>query len=287
LTRRRAAGAKGVITDRAMSTQKQDTAPHADSAGRLSGRVCVVTGAGTGIGRATCVRMAEEGAEVIVTSRTAANVHDTCDAVEDAAGRRPSGLQLDVADRQAVDAAMAGVAERHGRIDVLVANAGVELLHAPSIVDTTDEDWERVLHVNATGVFYSCRAALRHMPDGGAIVTVGSINALIAWEHDAAYCASKGAVLQLTRAIALDTAPRNIRANCVCPGVIKTSMAHGFVDQAGDSAAVQREYESLSPLNRLGTPREIANCILFLASDEASFVTGTALVADGGTIIRP
>lgn len=255
--------------------------------GRMSGRVAVVTGAGTGIGRATCIRLAEEGAEVVVTSRTEANVQATCDHVDAAVGRRPAGLALDVADRAAVDAVMDEVAARHGRIDVLVANAGIELLDAPSIAETTDEDWHRVLAINASGVFYSCRAALRHMPDGGAIVTVGSINALIAWEHDAAYCASKGAVLQLTRAIALDTAPRNIRANCVCPGVIDTPMADGFIDQAEDSGALRLEYEALSPLNRLGTPREIANCVLFLASDEASFVTGTALVADGGTIIRP
>jgi NAD(P)-dependent dehydrogenase (short-subunit alcohol dehydrogenase family) len=255
--------------------------------GRVSGRVAVVTGAGTGIGRATCVRLAEEGAEVVVTSRTRANVEATCDEVEAAVGGRPLGLVLDVADRPAVDGVMADVATRCGRIDVLVANAGIELLEEPSIVDTTDEQWERVLGVNASGAFYSCRAALRHMPDGGAIVTVGSINALVAWEHDAAYCASKGAVLQLTRGIALDMAPRNIRANCVCPGVIDTPMADGFIDQADDSARLRLQYEALSPLNRLGTPREIANCILFLASDESSFVTGAALVADGGTIIRP
>lgn len=255
--------------------------------GRMGGRIAVVTGAGTGIGRATCIRLAEEGAEVVVTSRTASNVEATCGEVEAATGRRPLGLALDVADRAAVDAAMDAVAQRHGRIDVLVANAGIELLHAPSIVETTDEDWELVLRVNATGAFYACRAALRHMPDGGAIVTVGSINGLIAWEHDAAYCASKGALLQLTRAIALDMAPRAIRANCICPGVIDTPMVDGFAAQEDEPGAVRSEYASLSPLNRLGTPREIANCILFLASDEASFVTGAALVADGGTTIQP
>jgi NAD(P)-dependent dehydrogenase (short-subunit alcohol dehydrogenase family) len=253
----------------------------------MSGRVAVVTGAGTGIGRASCLRLAEEGAEVVATSRTLANVEQTCAQVESATGHRPIGLALDVRESEAVEAVMADVSSRHGRIDVLVSNAGIELLDAPSILDTTDDDWQLVMGVNATGAFHACRAALRHMPDGGAIVTVGSINGLIAWEHDAAYCASKGALLQLTRAIALDMAPRNIRANCVCPGVIDTPMAEGFIEQAGDPAVVRREYESLSAFNRMGSAREIANCILFLASDEASFVTGTALVVDGGTIIKP
>jgi NAD(P)-dependent dehydrogenase (short-subunit alcohol dehydrogenase family) len=125
------------------------------------------------------------------------------------------------------------------------------------------------------------------MPSTTAHPTEPTPPAANTWEHDAAYCASKGALLQLTRAIALDVAARNIRANCVCPGVIDTPMVHAFVNQADNPADVRREYEALSPLKRLGTAREIANCILFLASDEASFVTGTTLVADGGTIIQP
>src|SRR5689334_10702768 len=126
-----------------MPTQNQPARP-----ARLSGRITVVTGAGTGIGRATCVRLAEEGAEVVVTSRTPAHVVATCDEVERATANRPLGLTLDVADRPAVDAVMAEVAQRHGRIDILVANAGVELLHAPNIVDTTDDDWDRLLRIN-------------------------------------------------------------------------------------------------------------------------------------------
>ncbi len=255
--------------------------------GRLAGRVVFVTGGGSGIGQASCVRLAEEGAEVVVTSRRAEHVEQTCEAVLAAVGRRPGGIVLDVTDRAAVDAAVVEVVRRHGRIDVLVACAGVELGDAPSVVETTDEDWERVLRVNATGVFYVCRAALGHMPDGGAVVTVGSINALVGWEHDAAYCASKGAVLALTRAIALDMAHRRIRANCVCPGVIDTPMARLFINQARDPEALRREYSELSPLRRMGSAREIAECIVFLASEEASFVTGAALVADGGTIIEP
>ena len=260
--------------------------------GRLEGRVAVVTGAGTGIGRATCVRLAEEGATVVVTSRTPANVEETCAEVERAAGSRPLGIPLDVADSRAVDATFARVAEERGRIDVLVANAGIEIPPGasgtgPSLMDTTDEEWASVQRVNVDGMFYSCRAALRHMPDGGAIVTTGSINSFVAWENDGAYTTSKGAVLQLTRALALDVAPRNIRVNCICPGVIDTALTEQFLAAVDDPETLHAEYAAISPLGRTGQPHEIANCILFLASDEASFVTGAALIADGGTIIRP
>jgi NAD(P)-dependent dehydrogenase (short-subunit alcohol dehydrogenase family) len=253
----------------------------------MAGKVALVTGAGTGIGRETCVRLAEEGARPVVTSRTGAHVDETCDAVEQAVGERPLGIRLDVADSAAVDAACDEAAARHGRIDVLVANAGMDLPHAPNIADTSDEDWDRILRVNVSGMFYVIRAALRHMPDGGAIVTVGSINSFVAWENDGAYTTSKGAVLQLTRSVALDVVGRNIRANCVCPGVIDTPLTEQFLADADDRDAVRAEYEAVAPMGRLGTAREVANCVLFLASDEASFVTGAALVADGGTVIRP
>jgi meso-butanediol dehydrogenase / (S,S)-butanediol dehydrogenase / diacetyl reductase len=258
----------------------------------MTDKVAVVTGAGSGIGRAACVRLAEEGAQVAVTSRTPANVEETCDEVERAAGARPLGLELDVSDSAAVDEAFARVASELGRIDVLVANAGVDLPPdgsgtGPNIADTTDEQWERIQRVNVDGMFYSCRAALRHMPDGGSIVTVGSINSFVAWENDGAYTTSKGAVLQLTRSVAVDVAARNIRANCVCPGVIDTPLNDEFLSAADDPDRLREEFAAVAPLGRFGQAREIANCILFLASDEASFVTGAALVADGGTVIRP
>jgi NAD(P)-dependent dehydrogenase (short-subunit alcohol dehydrogenase family) len=260
--------------------------------GRMDERVAVVTGAGSGIGRATCVRLAEEGARVVVTSRNPQHVEETCDEVEHAAGRRPPGVALDVSDSASVDAAFSRIAAELGRIDVLVANAGVEIPPddsgvGPSIVDTTDEQWATVQRVNVDGMFYSCRAALRHMPDGGAIVTVGSINSFIAWENDGAYTTSKGAVLQLTRSVAVDVAARNIRVNCVCPGVIDTALTDQFLAAVEDPERLHGEYAAVAPLGRTGRPREIANCILFLASDEASFVTGAALVVDGGTVIRP
>jgi NAD(P)-dependent dehydrogenase (short-subunit alcohol dehydrogenase family) len=233
------------------------------------------------------MRLAQEGATVVPTSRTFAHAQQTAAEVEDASGSATLAVALDVTDRAAVDRVVDEVARRYGRIDIVVASAGFTLAHAPSLMDTTDDEWERIFRVNVTGMFRTCRAALRHMPDGGAIVTVGSINSFVAWENDGAYTASKGAVLQFTRALALDVAARGIRVNTVCPGVIDTPLTREFLDRAEDPAALAAEYGAVAPMNRMGTPEEIANCILFLGSDEASFVTGAALIADGGTVIRP
>lgn len=250
---------------------------------RVAGKIALVTGAGTGIGRAISIRLAEEGAEVVVCSRTPRHVDETCARVEAACGRHPVGLVLDIADGRAVDLAVSEVVEQFGRIDVLSNNAGIELVHGPTAWETTDEEWETVMRVNVTGIFRVCRAAIPHMPQGGSIVNMASINSFVAWPNDASYTASKGALLQYTRALALDVAPRGLRANCVCPGVIDTPLTDLFLDAAEDRDALRAEYERTAPLGRMGTPREVANCVLFLASDESSFVTGSALVVDGGT----
>jgi len=252
----------------------------------LEGRVALVTGAGSGIGRAVCVRLAEEGAEVIVTSRTPANVAATAHEVERVSGHAPLALVLDVVDRHAAAGVVSEVVDRHGGIDVLSNNAGIDLPHAPTVVETTDDEWDRVLAVNMTGIFALCRAAIPALRDGGSIVNMASMNSLVAYENTAPYSASKGALLQFTRALALELAPRRIRVNCVCPGIIDTPLTDSFLELAADPAALRAEYEAVAPLGRLGTAREVANCVAFLAGDESTFVTGSALVVDGGTTAR-
>jgi NAD(P)-dependent dehydrogenase (short-subunit alcohol dehydrogenase family) len=254
--------------------------------GRVEGKVALVTGAGTGIGRAVCIRLAEEGALVVATSRSVDNVEETARLAREASGRDAVALQLDVADRAAVDAVVTAVVDRYGHVDVLSNNAGIELPHGPSVVQTTDEEWERIFRVNMTGTFYVCRAAIPHMTAGGSIVNMASINSFIAWENDAPYTATKGAQLQFTRALALELAPLGIRANAVCPGVIDTPLNDLFIERAADPDALRAEYASAAPLGRMGTAREVAQCVLFLASDEASFVTGSALIVDGATTAR-
>ena len=251
--------------------------------GRLAGKVALVTGSGSGIGEAICVRFAEEGADVVVTTRDPDHLARTSGKVASVASREPIGLQMDVADRGSVASAVAAAVERFGRIDVLCANAGIELPRAPAIDDVTDDEWDRLMAVNVTGTFLVTRAAVPHIPDGGAVVTIGSINSFVGWPNDLPYTTSKGAVLQFTRALALDLAPRRIRANCVCPGIIDTPLTRAFIDAAPDPDDVVEEYEAAAPLGRMGTAEEVANAALFLASDEASFITGSALLVDGGT----
>jgi NAD(P)-dependent dehydrogenase (short-subunit alcohol dehydrogenase family) len=248
--------------------------------GRVAGKVALVTGAGSGIGRAVAVRLAEEGARVIVTSRTEAHMRETCSLLSG----DPDGLVLDLRDRETIDAAVARVTDAYARLDVLVCVAGVDQPSEPPVAETTDEEWEEVFAVNVTGVFRLCRAVLPILSESGSIVTVGSANGIAPRPNAAAYCASKAALLMFTRALALELAPRRIRANCVCPGVVDTPLTDLFLGMADDPAALREEYAAANPLKRIADAREIANCVLFLASDEASFVTASPFVVDGGQL---
>jgi dihydroanticapsin dehydrogenase len=199
-------------------------------------------------------------------------------------GTHPTGIDLDVRDQASIDAAIAATVERFGRIDILSNNAGVDEPSEPAVAEMSDEVWDSTMQVNVTGVFKVCRAAIPVMSDGGSIVNMASRDALIARRNAAAYCASKAALLQLTRSIALELADRRIRANCVCPGVVDTPLVDLFTDRAQDPAALRAEYARSNAFGRMADVQEISSCVLFLASDESSFVTGTAIVADGGAL---
>ena len=245
-------------------------------AGRLQGKVCVITGAGSGMGRDAAILFTEEGASVCV-----ADIDNA--AAEQTAALCPGSLaqQVDVADEESVAAVMAATASRYGGIDVLYNNAGISPADDSSILDTSVEAWNRVLAVNATGVFLCCKHGIPRLLErgGGSIINVASIVALVgAATSQIGYTASKGAVLSLTRELAVQFARQGIRVNALCPGVVETPLLLSIY--GSDPAALERRRIHW-PTGRLATPREIVNAALFLASDESSFVNGATFVVDG------
>lgn len=256
-----------------------------DRFGRLDRRVAVVTGAGSGIGRAVAVELAAAGAHVLVTSRTHGSALETAELAGQVGGEACEALAVDVtspAERQSLaDRLRAGP----GRVDVLVANAGIDLDHEPEVEALSDGEWDTVLETNLSSVFRLVRDLLPMMRAGTSIVTIGSATSLIGRAYAAAYVASKGGLLQLTRALAVELGPRGVRANCVCPGNIDTPLTGRFASATTDPAAALAAYAGEAPMRRLGTAAEVAQCVRFLASDSASFVTGSALVVDGGMTV--
>jgi 2-keto-3-deoxy-L-fuconate dehydrogenase len=235
---------------------------------RFSGRRALVTGAGSGIGEAVARGLLAEGATVVLADRAGDRVRALAEELGGAA--RP--LELDVRDE-------AAVADATGRLDLLANVAGIGSTTNAS--ETPLEVWEDVFAVNARGTFLCCKHAIPGMAaaDGGAIVNMASVAALVGLPNRAAYSASKGAVIALTRALAIDHVADGVRVNAVCPGTVDSPWVRRLVDEVGESLDALRDRQ---PMGRLGTPTEIADAVLYLLSDQAAFVTGTALVIDGG-----
>jgi len=256
---------------------------------RLDGKTALVTGAGSGIGQEIALLFARQGATVVVMDRDQAAAEGTAERIK-AAGGGASVEVGDVVDEAQVERVFSSAVGRHGRLDVVVNNAGVS--HVGNILETSLEDWERVMGVNARGVFLCARAAVRQMlaqaPAGGSIINIASVAGLIGIERRLPYCTSKGAVIALTRSIAVDFATTGIRANAICPGTVQTPFVEGYLARnfAGREDEVRAQLHARQPVGRMGRPDEIAAAALYLAADEAVFVTGSAMVIDGGWTAR-
>jgi len=255
--------------------------------GRLDGKVALITGAASGIGLATAELFTREGSRLVLFDNQADPLKKLADRLV-AEGHQVSSVVGDVTRsddlRRAVELAVAD----HGRLDILFANAGIGF--SGELVDTTDDDWDRVMDVNAKGVFLSARESVRQMlaqtPPGGSVVINGSISGLAGIPKQAPYGPSKGAVVEMTRQLAVEYATRGIRVNCVCPGTVDTPVLRKGMEMSGDPEGFLAMLIAGHPIGRIARAEEIATSVLFLASDEASFITGAILAVDGGYTAR-
>jgi NAD(P)-dependent dehydrogenase (short-subunit alcohol dehydrogenase family) len=248
---------------------------------KLASRIAIITGAGSGIGYEAAKLFAAEGAFVLVADRDGAAAEGVAAEIA-ASGGKAAPHKVDVASEAELKAMIDRVVAEQGRLDILVNNAGFGF--AGTVVTTSEADWDALMAVNVKGVFLGCKHAIPVMErqGGGVIVNTASAVATIGITDRAAYVASKGAVAALTRAMAMDHVAAKIRINCVAPGTIESPYFKEIFAKAPDAAGLKRKLELRQPMERLGQPIEIARAMLFLASDDSSFCTGTTLFADGG-----
>ena len=249
----------------------------------MSEKVVVITGAGAGSGRACALAFAEAGARVVAADVTRDSGYETVKMIEGHGGLAMFA-EVDVADGTSVRKLIEGAVEKFGGIDYAVNNAGIEGQSAAT-ADCSEDNWDRVIAVNLKGVWNCMRFEIPRMLErgGGAIVNMSSVAGLVGFAGLPAYCASKGGVIQLTKTAALEYATQGIRVNAICPGVIRTAMVDRII---GGDPQKEKDFTALEPVGRMGRPEEIARAAVWLCSDDASFVTGHPLAADGGFVAR-
>lgn len=252
---------------------------------RLTSKTAVITGGGSGIGRAAALLFAREGAAVCVVDRDAERANSVAEEIA-AAGGEAYATKTDVGSFSQVSAMVAAAHQKWGRIDILVNNAGYGI--AGTVVHTEEADWNALMSTNVNGVFFGCKAVIPIMAKqgGGSIINTASAASAVGIYNRAAYVASKGAVAALTRAMAMDHANDKVRINCVGAGTVESPYYDKLFAESPDAAGLRRHLEERQLFNRLGKPEEIANAMLFLASDESSFCTGSTLFVDGGWTAR-
>jgi NAD(P)-dependent dehydrogenase (short-subunit alcohol dehydrogenase family) len=245
---------------------------------RLSGKIAIITGAGTGIGRAIALAFAQEGAKLTLAGRR----KDQVEAVAREAGDSALSIAADVSKRQDIERLVGETVTGFGGLNVLVNNAGV--LHAGTAEQITEEQWDETFNINVRGLWLLSRAVLPEMrkAGGGSIVNVASVLGINGVRNRAAYSASKGAVVLLTKCMAVDHGQEKIRVNAICPSFVETDLTAAVLKNVADPEAVRRERTSVHPIGRLGKPEDVAGLAVYLASEESSWVTGAAMVVDGG-----
>jgi NAD(P)-dependent dehydrogenase (short-subunit alcohol dehydrogenase family) len=247
---------------------------------RLKGRVAIVTGAGSGIGRAIAKAFAAEGALVVIADIQGAAAAETAAQIEESGGTA-AAVTVDVADSKSVEQLAADVVSRFGAVHVLMNNAAIQV--NKFVEQTTPEEWARQMAVNVGGVFLCSKYFLPHLrATKGCIINMSSVNATFVEPMCAGYCATKAAILGFTKALAIDHGREGIRVNAICPGYINAGLAEGYFLAQPDPEAARAQAGKLHALGRIGAPEEVAKAAVFLASDEASFVTGAAISVDGG-----